>query len=93
MDITRTGCVRPSSKSRTEVTTWLEEVDVIGPNEGLGQAYNGLLQRGLAMVIRSLLRHITSQLNNLLILDQVSLEAREHDLALARLEPVNDGWD
>ena len=83
-------------EARAELARRVEERDVVRADEGLRHADDGAGERGLAVVVRRVLRDVARELRDLdLVLDHrlAALEAREEDLALAGLEAVDHRRD
>jgi hypothetical protein len=115
-DIPRAGSVLSTLKTSSELAVRVEDVEVVGSDEGLRETDDGALQRGIAVVVGGVLGDIAGELTDLRVrkgerkgesvtsrvrrregrahLDlslELPLEAREEDLALTRLEAVNNG--
>lgn len=89
-DVTSRGGVFAAVKPRTELTNREQEINIIRADEILRQIHDRAHQRRLAVVIRRQLGHGTGELRDFNLFDEISLETREHDLALAGLEAVDE---
>ena len=95
-DVTGRGRVLAALQARAELARRVEQRQVVRADVRLRHADDRARERLLAMVIRRVLRDVARELRHLdLVLDErlATLEAREHDLALARLEPIHLGGD
>ena len=91
MDITGRGGVLASLQPRAELPLRNQPGNVVGTHEGLRHPHNGLVQRGLTVVVSRVLRHVSCELGHTDLVGQVPLESRIQDLALRRLQPVHHG--
>mmetsp|Transcript_129065 Transcript_129065/g.413561 ORF Transcript_129065/g.413561 Transcript_129065/m.413561 type:complete len:216 (+) Transcript_129065:1571-2218(+) len=93
VDVTRAGRVLPTLKTSTELPRGNQQVDVVGSHKALCHANDCALKRRFAMMVRAVLRNVTSQLSDLHVALEVPLEATENDLALSGLEAVHHARD
>jgi len=59
------GSILSALQPRAELSTGVQQIQVVAANKVLGQAHNGALQAGLAVVVGGVLRNIASQLRHL----------------------------
>jgi hypothetical protein len=76
------------SNASTELTVGIEQVDVVAADKVLSKTDNGHCKTDIAVVVCRFLRDITGKLLNLDLLDEVTLEASEQNLALTGLESI-----
>ena len=89
MDITRRRCVLATLNTRTKLSLRNQPRDIVGSHEVLRHTHDGLVQRGLTVVISRVLRHVSCKLCHADLLRQVTLERRIQDLTLRRLQTVH----
>lgn len=70
-----------------------EQIDVVRSDKVLRQANDGAHERRFAVVVSRVLADRSGQLSDLHFLLIVTLDAREHDLTLTRLETVDQRRD
>jgi len=59
------GCILASLQPCAELSTGVQQVDVVAAHKVLRQTNDGGLEAGLAVVVGRVLRHVASQLGNL----------------------------
>mmetsp|Transcript_9259 Transcript_9259/g.28777 ORF Transcript_9259/g.28777 Transcript_9259/m.28777 type:complete len:534 (+) Transcript_9259:1349-2950(+) len=91
VDVARGGVLGAPVEAGPELATGLEQVHVVRADEGLGEADNGLDEGVLTVVVTRRRGDQARDLGDLALL----LQTADHvqDLALRRLEAVNDGGD
>ena len=91
-DIPIACCVLPALEAGSELAVRKQLVDVVRACKLLRHIHDGTLKRHLTMVICRVFGDITSQLRDLNLLGQSSLEDCIQDFACARLETVHQAW-
>mmetsp|Transcript_46338 Transcript_46338/g.81494 ORF Transcript_46338/g.81494 Transcript_46338/m.81494 type:complete len:288 (-) Transcript_46338:1346-2209(-) len=92
-DVTRSCVILSPLNPRTELATRNKQVDVVGAYEVLRHSYDGALQRSFAMMISSVLCHVTRKLGDLHVASQLFAEASVQYLPLPRLEAIHNAGD
>ena len=64
-DITSRGVILATTCTRTKLSTWIEQVDVVAADILLGKVDNGHRERLFTVVISGMLRDITNELSDL----------------------------
>jgi hypothetical protein len=64
-DVTGAGGVLAALETRSELAVRVEHVDVVAADKVLREADNRALQRGVAVVVRRVLRDVTGKLSDL----------------------------
>jgi len=90
-DISCAGVIFAALVPGTKLSIRHEQVDIIRADEILRHINDRHGKRHLPMVVCRMLSHVTRKLRHLYLVFEVPLEAGVDDLALARLEPIDDG--
>ncbi len=88
-----TGRILSSLETAAEAACRMEQVDVVGAHKVVRHADDGLVQRLLAVVVGRVEGNGTAQLRHSDLLPDILVQAGEEDLALARLEAVDERGD
>jgi hypothetical protein len=64
-DVPRAGSVFSTLKTRTELTVRVEDVEVVGSDEGLGETDDGSLERGVTVMVGGVLGDVSGELTDL----------------------------
>ena len=93
MDITGRCCVLTTLDAGAELPLRNQPRDIVGTHEVLSHTDDGLIQRSLAVVVSSVLGHVSCKLGHSDLLSQITLEGCIEDLALRGLETIHYARD
>mmetsp|Transcript_26793 Transcript_26793/g.70405 ORF Transcript_26793/g.70405 Transcript_26793/m.70405 type:complete len:266 (-) Transcript_26793:2139-2936(-) len=93
VDVTAGRCVLATLKPRSELALRYQEVHIVRTNEVLGHADDSVLERILAMVVRSVVHNISDELSHFHVFRQLPLETTKEHLSLTWLKAVDQTWD
>ena len=92
-DVTRAGVILATLQTCTELAARHEQVDIVGTDEILSQVDDGHRERSFTVMVRGVLGDVAAELRDFNVRLELTLEAREENLALRRLEAVDHARD
>ncbi len=90
-DVSSRRGIFTTEQSRTELTPWIKQIDVVATDKVLCETDNGHVERSVTVVVGGLTHNATDQLVDLHFRVALALEHDVNDLSLTRLETIDDG--